>query len=202
MIIFRYSKLGGAEYISHLDTLRHIGKTLIRAKIPVEYSQGFNPHMQIYLSPPVFVGLKSKSEYCLVETDEKAQSFIEKFNRYSPKNIKCITAFETQKKHKIAGLIDSAEYIFFCENKFDTDKILSQKEIFIDVKGVSKDIRNKIIDLKFVTDNALIARLSFGNDLLRADVFAKYLTDNFTKVLDYEKTDAFISGTRPEDCLE
>ena len=88
MIIFRYSKLGGAEYISHLDTLRHIGKTLIRAKISVEYSQGFNPHMQIYLSPPVFVGLKSRSEYCLVETDEKAQSFIEKFNRYSPKNIK------------------------------------------------------------------------------------------------------------------
>ncbi|MBQ7642830.1 MAG: DUF2344 domain-containing protein, partial [Clostridia bacterium] len=65
MILFRYTKTDGAEYISHLDLLRHLGRTFTRAGIKVGYSQGYHPHKLIYMSAPIGVGMKSLSEYCL-----------------------------------------------------------------------------------------------------------------------------------------
>ncbi len=202
MIIFEYYKLDGAEFISHLDMLRHIGKTLYRAKIDVKLSQGFHPHLQIFLSPPIFVGLKTTSEYCLVETDEKADSFLEKFNKFSLRGIKCTKAYEVDKRHKIASLIDSATYEISGVNYFDVNEILKEEKIEILIKDKLKDIRSKIINLKFSADNRLIATLSFGNDVLRADVFCNYLTERFGgKVEDVIKTKAYIDGKSIEQFL-
>ena len=64
MIVFKYTKKDGAEYLSHLDMLRHLNKILKRAGVPINYSKGFNPHMSIYMSSPIAVGLCSNAEYC------------------------------------------------------------------------------------------------------------------------------------------
>lgn len=201
MLIFKYSKLMGAEYISHLDALRHIGKTLVRAKIPVEFSKGFNPHLQIYLSPPVYVGLKSQSEYCLVETDFEAKDFAGRFNAYSPKGIKCITAFDVSVKHRIAGLINGAKYVFHCDRPFDVNYVLDSDELPIEKKGVVKNEREKVIDLKFLDDNRLIATLAFGNDVLRADLFQNYIEEKFGVKSDVIKVESNIDGKLPEEIL-
>ena len=55
MIVFRYTKKEGAEYIPHLDMLKHLQKILRRGKIPMGYSKGFNPHMHIFMSSPIAV---------------------------------------------------------------------------------------------------------------------------------------------------
>ena len=44
MIAFKYTKTDGAEYLSHLDLLRHITRTLRRSGIQVNASEGFHPH--------------------------------------------------------------------------------------------------------------------------------------------------------------
>ena len=75
MILVKYSKLHGAEFISHLDTLRHLGKIIRRMGINVKYSQGFNPHLLIFMSSPIPLGMKSESEYCLIDTDNKLSIF-------------------------------------------------------------------------------------------------------------------------------
>ncbi len=49
MIAFRYTKTDGAEYLSHLDLLRHIDRTLRRAGIKVKMSEGFHPHPKIFI---------------------------------------------------------------------------------------------------------------------------------------------------------
>ena len=72
----KYTKTDGAEFISHIDTLRHIGRTLTRAKIDCTYSKGFNPHKNINLSSPLPLGLKSVSEYCVIDTTESEQTFM------------------------------------------------------------------------------------------------------------------------------
>jgi radical SAM-linked protein len=84
MIIIKYSKTLGAEFIGHMDTLRHINKTIKRAKIDVEFSKGFNPHRNINLSAPLPVGLQSISEYCVINTEFSATDFVERFNKNSP----------------------------------------------------------------------------------------------------------------------
>ena len=49
---------------SHLEVLAAWEKALRRCNIPVAYSQGFNPHMQISWGPAHPVGVAGQSEYC------------------------------------------------------------------------------------------------------------------------------------------
>ena len=107
MILIRYSKLKGAEFIPHLDTLRHLAKILRRAGVNVKYSNGFNPHILIFMSSPIALGLKSESEYCLIDTDDSAENFKETFNKYSLKGIRCEEVWQTEKKAKVASDITS-----------------------------------------------------------------------------------------------
>ena len=43
-LIIRFSKEERVKYISHLDLMRTLQRALRRAKIPVAFSQGFNPN--------------------------------------------------------------------------------------------------------------------------------------------------------------
>lgn len=199
MLVFRYSKLDGAEFISHLDTLRHLQKIIIRAKIPMEYSKGYNPHMLIYLSAPLGVGIKSMAEYCAVETNADAQDFLTKFNKFAPNGFRCLTCFTTEKKVNLQAQMNSAEYLIEGVNDFDIQSVLDKTEFLVtDKRGEVKDVRDRILDLK-KADNGLIATLSFGNSTLRPDVFGEKLIELFGgDDLDVTKLNAFIDGKKVE----
>src|SRR5262245_30418134 len=57
-----YSKLGPLKFISHLDLARLWERTFRRAKIPVAYSQGFNPRPKIQLATGLPLGYLSTFE--------------------------------------------------------------------------------------------------------------------------------------------
>ena len=63
MITLRFEKQLAMRYVSHIDLLRHIERTMRRAGVPVAFSQGFNPHMQLNLGVPLPVGVGSVCEY-------------------------------------------------------------------------------------------------------------------------------------------
>lgn len=175
MIVFQYTKTDGAEYVSHLDTLRHINKILRRAEIETGYSKGFNPHMHVFMSAPIAVGVKSLAEYCFIECDESANSFKEKFNAFSFRGLKCGYVREVDKKVNVAGLIDRARYEISGITPFDTSEVLAAETFYIIYKkGNQKDVRKKIFDLKFDGD-VLFATLGFGNDTLRPDLLSNAL---------------------------
>lgn len=77
---------GSMRFLSHLDILRIVGKTLRRAEIPVAFSQGFNPHPLIAFGPPRPVGMASRSEYFDVELKEYMNplEFQERFQEQCP----------------------------------------------------------------------------------------------------------------------
>lgn len=175
MIAFRYTKTGGAEFISHLDTLRHLNKTFKRAGIDVKMSQGFHPHMLVYMSSPIAVGLTSYAEYCAVEADIPAVQFIEKFNAASPKGIKCVAAFNVDKNPNFASCIDRAEYFIEGLAEFDAQKVLGMAEFEVtDKRGNQREVRGKIYSLENKS-GGLVAVLAAGNDALRPDVFCEKL---------------------------
>ncbi len=185
MILIRYSKLQGAEFIPHLDTLKHLTKILRRAEVKMNYSKGFNPHTLIFMSSPIALGLKSESEYCLIDTEESANGFLERFNAFTPKGIKCVEVWETEKKAKVASEIESATYYINGLNFFDVNEVLSKKEFtIIDKNGNEKEVRDKIISLYF-DGETLIATLKFGNDTLRPD----YLTQKLEQLYGGEHID-------------
>ncbi len=58
----RFSRGEEIKYISHLDLLRLWQRALVRADIPLAYSEGFNPHPRISLAAPLALGVTGEAE--------------------------------------------------------------------------------------------------------------------------------------------
>ena len=58
------------QYIGHLDLMRYFQKAVTRAKIPVAYSAGFNPHQIMSFAAPLGLGITSDGEYFDLDTTE------------------------------------------------------------------------------------------------------------------------------------
>ena len=61
-IRLRFSKTDQAKYISHLDTNRVFSRAFARAKIPLWFTEGFNPHPFMSFSLPLSLGVESLCE--------------------------------------------------------------------------------------------------------------------------------------------
>ena len=53
-----------ACYISHLDLMKALQRSLRRAGLPVRYSEGFNPHIVLSILVPLSTGYRSRYELC------------------------------------------------------------------------------------------------------------------------------------------
>ncbi|HOP07721.1 MAG TPA: TIGR03960 family B12-binding radical SAM protein [candidate division Zixibacteria bacterium] len=63
MLRLRWGKSPRYRYMSHLDNLRLIERCIRQAKMPVAYSQGFNPSMKLSFGPPLPLGFTSETEF-------------------------------------------------------------------------------------------------------------------------------------------
>lgn len=62
VIRLQYKKGDALKYIAHLDTLRAFIRALRRSRLPIAYSQGFNPHPIISFLMPLSLGFTSNCE--------------------------------------------------------------------------------------------------------------------------------------------
>jgi radical SAM family uncharacterized protein/radical SAM-linked protein len=60
----RYTKLGRASFISHLDTMRLLQRMLRRAEIEMIYTKGFHPKPDMTFGPALGLGVASLGEIC------------------------------------------------------------------------------------------------------------------------------------------
>ena len=68
-IRFKFRKVGNLQFISHLDLQKAMAKVLVRAKAPLWYSKGFNPHAKLIFALPLSVGAQSECEYIDVRVE-------------------------------------------------------------------------------------------------------------------------------------
>lgn len=173
MIAFKYTKTDGAEYLSHLDLLRHLDRTLRRAGIKVKTSEGFHPHPKIFMNNPLGLGIKSVAEYCAVEC-EPCENFMEVFNANSPRGVKCLDFKGMDENPNYAFTIESCTYALEGIT-FDPVEFLNRKEFVItDKRGREVDIMPRIYGLK-LSEGKLIFTLGCGQNNLRPDLFAEVL---------------------------
>ncbi|MCL2364213.1 MAG: TIGR03936 family radical SAM-associated protein [Defluviitaleaceae bacterium] len=59
----QFAKEGALRFIGHLDFLRVFGQMLRRTGLPLAYSQGFNPHIQLGFALPLPLGMASINDY-------------------------------------------------------------------------------------------------------------------------------------------
>lgn len=80
------------RFISHLDYAEVIRRAILRAKLPVNYSEGFNPHMKMTFLAALALGVTSDAEYMDVElTRELAtKEIMERLSPQLPTGIKLL----------------------------------------------------------------------------------------------------------------
>ncbi|MDR1194235.1 MAG: TIGR03936 family radical SAM-associated protein [Peptococcaceae bacterium] len=67
-----YSKTEAGRYLSHLDLARALERGLRRAKVPLAFSEGFNPHPKMSFAAALAVGFTGRREYFDVELRRQA----------------------------------------------------------------------------------------------------------------------------------
>jgi radical SAM-linked protein len=100
------------KYISHLDLIKVFERAMRRAKIPLGYSQGFNPHPQMVFGLPLSVGVTSDAEYADFDFDAEItpEQLIERLNKELPSGLKLMLAKQKQVKGNIMAAIQMASY--------------------------------------------------------------------------------------------
>jgi radical SAM family uncharacterized protein/radical SAM-linked protein len=77
----RFTKSGRVRFLGHLDLMRTLLRSLRRARMPLIYSQGFNPKPRVALGPALSVGIESEGEYLDFESSSPIESTAEALER-------------------------------------------------------------------------------------------------------------------------
>ncbi|WP_315116921.1 TIGR03936 family radical SAM-associated protein [uncultured Clostridium sp.] len=215
--LVKFTKESNIKFISHLDLMRTLQKIIKRANLPIEYSKGFNPHMNISLAQPLSVGMFSKGEYMDINLSEDLEPMYikEKLDENSPSGVKFINVVKLNKERENGkkipqsmAAVDGATYAIGI--KYDNTEHLEEeiKKIFdmqewkvikkgksgekeIDIKPMLKKIQYKIGE-DVLSMNVLVSCGSREN--LSADILSKFILENTSN----GNKDAFVLIEREE----
>ena len=66
----KFRKIGNLQYISHLDLVRTMHKVIVRANLPLWYTEGFNPKPKMIFAVPLSIGTESVCELMDIRLSE------------------------------------------------------------------------------------------------------------------------------------
>ncbi|WP_461612711.1 TIGR03936 family radical SAM-associated protein [Clostridium sp. Marseille-QA1073] len=211
--LIKYTKESEIKFISHLDLMRTIQRVIRRARLPIEYSKGFNPHMTISIAQPLSVGSYSKGEYMdVVFTEEMDENQILKnLNENTPRGVKFLDVKKVENKEnskapQAMAIIDAAKYIIKLKAK-DVNKAIE------DIKNLNKESQWNIVKKskkgeKEVDIKPLIKEISYSiekdrvilNTLLacgsRENLSASLLSDYIKEKVESIEKDSFVDIER------
>ena len=150
-----FEKKGRAKYISHLDLNRCMLRTFRRSRLPIWYTEGFNPHPYYSFALALSLGFESDCEildFNITDDQMSMETIRDALNAVMPEGMRIVKAAE--QKQKITA-IAKAEYAFSLVSEdssalYDAvQKMISEPEILIE-KKTKKGI--KTVDIKPETE--------------------------------------------------
>lgn len=164
-----YKKFGNMKFVSHLDINRFMIRVVRMSRIPVWYSEGFNPHPYITFALPLSLGFDSEYEVVDIRLDQDDypnEMVFEKLKELMPEGI---AVFDCGDPIMKAGEVAFADFRINFDNlsfKDELDSFLSSETIYAEKK--TKKGGTKLLDLKeyinnfSFDDNSLILTLAAG----------------------------------------
>lgn len=67
----KFKKVGNLQYVSHLDLVRTMHKIIVRARLPLWYTEGFNPKPKMVFAAPLSIGTESLVEFMDLRLSER-----------------------------------------------------------------------------------------------------------------------------------
>ncbi|MDE6763415.1 MAG: TIGR03936 family radical SAM-associated protein [Oscillospiraceae bacterium] len=197
----RFEKSGRAVYISHLDLMRTMQRAFKRSKIPVWYTEGFNPHIYLNFPLALSLGVVGRSEFMDFAVTEPADfdKLRDSLNGEMPEGLRILEIFEPLYENKDVGfadyMIDFYSSADSCETLFLLNKMLAEDKIEVDKRSKSKGmIKTDIKPHINVTETEpcdgflrVFVRLPAGlkmniNAGVFTDAFAEYSKIEFSKI--------------------
>lgn len=156
----KYSKGEEVKYVGHLDSMRTFVRCIKRTCIPIKYSNGFNPRVQISFALPLGVGVTSDSEYFDLEIEKKMNEtlLIGELNSVLPTGFRAQKVTFVENKKSLMSLVKEAVYEIKLEGNLDFKKVkelFEKDEIMLEKESKSKkgnqeiNLKNYIIDIDF-----------------------------------------------------
>lgn len=108
-----FTKEAPVRFVSHLDVQRLFQRAFRRAKLPLAYSQGFNPHPLVSFATALSVGMTSSGEYLDVQLTEDMteESFISAVSPVLPEGISIVEVFDLGESRKsLTSAMRTADY--------------------------------------------------------------------------------------------
>lgn len=197
----KFEKSGRAVYISHLDLMRTMQRAFKRSKIPVWYTEGFNPHIYLNFPLALSLGVTGRSEFMDFAVTEPTDfgALRDSLNGEMPEGLRILEISEPLYENKDVGF---AEYRIDLRSGADSretlsmlEKMMSEDKIEVDKRSKSKgtvrtDIKPHINILSAEPREdflRVLIRLPAGlkmniNAGVFTDAFADYGNIKFTKV--------------------
>ncbi|MGL4762038.1 MAG: TIGR03936 family radical SAM-associated protein [Sarcina sp.] len=214
--LIKFTKGEGLKFISHLDLLRTVQKVGRRAELPVEYSEGYNPHMAFVIALPLSVGVHSEGDYAdlYLHEDLECDYVLEKLNENSARDIKFLEASKSpvirdvRRLPSAMALLDAATYVMkirYVDTKdlvedmklldemseYNTMKKTKKSEKLTDIKPFIKEFSYRIEEKTLIIDTLI----SCGSrETLSPSLLATFIRKNTRNVVE----DAFIDIKRTE----
>lgn len=113
-----FEKTGRVKFVSHLDIMRCMTRAVRRAKIPLWYTEGFNPHPYLNFLQPMPLGIEGRNEPLdiRIEGDITNDEIKDRLNSVLPEGIKINRVAEPYMK---SNDIAFAEYEMYFEKDSD-----------------------------------------------------------------------------------
>lgn len=157
----KFEKREEVKYIGHLDTMRTFTRCIKRTSLPIKFSTGFNPRVQLSFALPLAVGVTSECEYFDLELNGEVEpeEVMAELSKTMPSGFKILNCIKLEKAKSLMSLVKEAVYEINLD--VNTDEIendvkriqdlLSQEDIEIIKQGKAKkeeslNIKPMIID--------------------------------------------------------
>ena len=190
-IRIKFSKGGDLIYISHLDLVRTMTRAIIRARIPVKYTEGYNPIPKLVFSTPLSIGCASVCEYLDIKIDREmsCNDIKNSLSKQFPGDMSVLDVYEPNTKFSDA--VYSGYTIEIFDRSIDNSALellkecFSRSEIRIIKRSKSGDKEVDILPFVFSHDMKLTNRSLVFNTVLSSSS-ADYLNPEYVVNIIYD----------------
>ncbi|MBN1200897.1 MAG: DUF2344 domain-containing protein [Anaerolineae bacterium] len=171
-----FGKQGYLRFVGHLDLAKAWERVLRRARIPLEYSQGFNPRPRFQIAAPLPVGVTSEGEYLDAWLTARLEGvfpddWIARLNATMPDGLVAHHIADVPiREASLPSQVTSADYsitplddvIAPGELRRRAEALLAAPTIERERRGKRYDLRPLILALSMGDEGHLIAQLKTG----------------------------------------
>lgn len=143
-----FKKMGMSRYVSHLDLMRAMTRSVRRAEVPLWYTEGFNPHPYLTFALPLSLGMESlyESMDIRIEGEHSNEEIFDLMKNSMPPGIEILSVEDPVDDPKTIAF-GEFDLLFDCENPEKLSllikEMLSSDELIVQKLG--KQGRKKVL---------------------------------------------------------